>query len=300
VLIPSLTQSTFSDVLRGIYDGVADTPLQVHIGNTRYDPLEEERLVGQFLRQKPSAMIVSGVGQTPAARRMLTGSGCPVVQIMDLTDDPIDMVIGFSHARAGRLMTEHLIAQGYRRIAFLSGWMNSRSQGRLMGYRQALAEAGQAEPCAVHSLPEAALADIAASASPCERPVLDYARPSFGRELLRQALEQAPDLDAVFCNNDSLALGVLFECHARGLHVPTQLGIAGFNDLDFTDAAHPALTSVRTHRYRIGRMAVTALKDRLAGNAPGPRVVDVGVEVMARGSTDRRGVKARASGGQGP
>ncbi len=289
VLIPSLTHSTFTDVLRGIHDGAAEGALQVQVGNTRFDPAEEERLVELFLRQRPAAMIVSGTSQTPGARAALAAAGCPVVQIMDLTDDPIDMVIGFSHARAGRLMTEHLIAQGYRRIAFLSGWMNTRSHGRLMGYRQALAEAGLAEPCSVHSLSEAAVAGMVTRAAPGERPVLDFARPGFGRELLRQALAQAPTLDAVFCNNDSLALGVLFECQERGIAVPGRIGIAGFNDLDFADAAHPSLSSVRTHRYRIGQMAVAAVQDRLAGRPPGPAVVDVGVEIMARRSTARTG-----------
>lgn len=289
VLIPSLIHSTFTDVLRGIYDGVADSALQVQIGNTRYDPAEEERLVELFLRRRPAAMIVSGTGQTPAARAALAGAGCPVVQIMDLTDDPIDTVVGFSHARAGRLATEHLIAQGYRRIAFLGGWMNPRSMGRLMGYRQALAEAGLPEPCSVHSLPEAAIAGMVARAAPGERPVLDFARPGFGRELLRQALAQAPNIDAVFCNNDGLALGALFECRDQGIDVPGRLGIAGFNDLDFAEAAAPALSSVRTHRYRTGQLAVETILARLAGDGTGPRVIDLGVEVMPRQSTDRQG-----------
>ncbi len=292
VLVPSLTHSTFTDVLRGIDDGLAGTNLQMQVGNTRYDPAEEERLVGLFLRQKPAAMIVSGCAQTDTARQMLTQAGCPVVQIMDLSDNPIDRIIGFSHARAGRLITEHLIAQGYRRIAFLSGWMNTRSQGRLMGYRQALAEAGLSEPPSVHSLPESALAEFTEAATPGERPILDFARPAFARALLRRTLQQAPDIDAVFCNNDNLALGVLFECAAQGIAVPRRMGIAGFNDLDFTDATEPSLTSVLTHRYRNGMAAVTAIRASLAGEDPGPRVVDLGVEVMARRSTDRHGLLA--------
>ncbi len=289
VLIPSLTHSTFTDVLRGIYDGVDNTGLQVQIANTRYDAAEEERLVGMFLRQKPLAMIVSGVGQTPLARRMLEAAGCPVVQIMDVSHDPIDHIIGFSHEHAARRMTEHLIEEGYCRIAFLSGWLNPRSQERLLGYQRALAAAGLTEPCRAHSMPREVLAEIVASSTPSERPILDFSRPSFGRQLFRQALAEAPDLDAVFCNNDSLALGVLFECQARGIRVPEKVGIAGFNDLDFTDATFPSLSSVRTHRYRIGHAAVVAIQDRLAGRDLKDRIVDVGIEVMRRRSTDRRG-----------
>jgi len=286
ILVPSLSHTLFTDVLRGISDGVDGTTLQLQIGNTHFEPLEEERLVAGFLRQKPAAMIVSGTDQTPACRLLLQRAGCPVVQIMDLCPDPIDLVIGFSHEQAGLLMTEHLIEQGYRHIAFLSGWLNARSGGRLAGYRKALAAAGLREPCRVHSMPPGTLAAAATEMEPSERLSLDFAHPSFGRHLFRRALAEAPDLDAVFCNNDSLALGVLFECQAQGRRVPEDMGVAGFNDLDFAEAAHPALTSVRTHRYRIGNAAIAAIQDKQHRTE---RVVDVGVRLMCRHSTDRIG-----------
>lgn len=287
VLVPSLSHTVFTDVLRGVYDGVDGTKLQVQVGNTRYDPHEEERLVASFLRHKPAAMIVSGVDQTPAARAMLENAGCPVVQIMDVTDDPIQLCIGFRHDEAGRLMTEHLIAQGYRRIAFISGWMSIRSTGRLRGYRKALADAGLTEPCLTHSLSREELTRLAAMSEPGVPPFLEFSRPSLGREMFRRALASAPDLDAVFCNNDSLALGVLFECLAQGIDVPRDMGVAGFNDLDFTDACSPSLSSVRTHRYRNGYAAVTAVRQLMDGSYEGPNVVDLGVEIAARRSTQR-------------
>lgn len=289
VLVPSLLHTIFTDVLRGIYDGASDTPFQIQIGNTRNDPQEEERLISGFIRQKPAGLIVSGIDQVPASRRMLEQAGCPVVQIMDITDDPIDRIIGFSHVEAGRLMTEHLVAQGYRRIAFLGGWTNRRSRGRLVGYRQALAAAGLPEP---YSLQLHAAEDrnaFESIATWAERPFLEHSDPGFGRELFRIALGKAPDIDAVFCNNDSFALGVLFECIERGLRVPQDIGIGGFNDLDFAKATYPQLTSVRTHRYRIGNAAVAAIRDEIAGSGSQPRIQDLGTEVIARRSTDRNG-----------
>ena len=142
VLVPSLSHTVFTDVLRGVYDGVNGTKLKVQVGNTRYDAAEEERLIAGLLRQKPSALIISGVDQSSRSRSMLEAAGCPIVQIMDITEDPIQVVIGFRHRDAGRLMTEHLIAQGYRNIGFISGWMSDRSKERLHGYQSALAAAG--------------------------------------------------------------------------------------------------------------------------------------------------------------
>jgi LacI family gluconate utilization system Gnt-I transcriptional repressor len=108
-----------------------------------------------------------------------------------------------------------------------------------------------------------------------------------GRELLRQAKSRMPEIDAVFCNNDALALGVLFECLAAGIRVPEDLGIAGFNDLDVCEAAEPAISSVRTHRWRIGKEAVAAIRNRLDGNPPDARIVDVGFDIVQRRSTLR-------------
>jgi LacI family transcriptional regulator, gluconate utilization system Gnt-I transcriptional repressor len=284
VLVPSLSHTVFTDVLRGVYDGVDGTRLHVQVGNTRYDPAEEERLVGGLLRQKPSALIVSGVDQTATTRRMLESAGCPVVQIMDLTDDPIQVVVGFNHYQAGRVMTEHLIAQGYRHI---SGWMSGRSGLRLQGYRDALSAAGLSEPCQVHSVSREELLALAANDDPAVPAFLEFSRPSLGREMFRRAQAQAAKLDAVFCNNDSLALGVIFECHAQGIRVPDDIGIGGFNDLDFTDACSPSLSSVRTPRYRIGHTAVATARAMMDGSYKGPKMVDLGVDVIARLSTQR-------------
>jgi LacI family gluconate utilization system Gnt-I transcriptional repressor len=288
VLLPSLTHTVFTDVLRGVYDGVDGSRLQVQLGNTRYDPQEEERLVGLFLRQKPSAMIVSGTDQTARSRFMLERCGCPVVQIMDLSGDPIDHIIGFSHEAAGRRMTEHLIDRGYRDIAFLAGWISGRSNGRLRGYQQALAAVGREEAVQIFAVNDTGVRGAQPMPTmPADAASPEYATPAVGREIFRMMLESGARIDAVFCNNDALALGVLFECLRRGIRVPQDVGIAGFNDLDFMDAAEPALTSVRTHRYRIGHEAVMTIRRRLAGTDMPPRIVDVGVEIIQRRSTMR-------------
>lgn len=83
VLVPSLTNNVFAEVVRGLYDGLGDSHLQLHLGNTHYSGIEEERLLRVFLSQRPSALVVSGIDQTPAARAMLQKAGCPVVQIME-------------------------------------------------------------------------------------------------------------------------------------------------------------------------------------------------------------------------
>jgi LacI family transcriptional regulator, gluconate utilization system Gnt-I transcriptional repressor len=109
-----------------------------------------------------------------------------------------------------------------------------------------------------------------------------------GRDLFRDALAKGPTLEAVFCNNDDLALGVLFECHRASIKVPQTIGICGFNDLDMMQVAFPSVTSVRTHRYSIGRRAAAMALTAMSGERPGERIVDLGFELKARESTARR------------
>jgi LacI family gluconate utilization system Gnt-I transcriptional repressor len=269
VLVPSLTNVVFADVVRGIYDQLRDSSLQFQMGNTHYSALEEERLVKVFLSQKPAALIVAGIDQTASTRRMLEDADCPVVQIMETSDDPIDMLVGFSHFDGGREATRHLIGQGYMRIGFIGARMDPRTQRRLAGYRHAMEDAGLFDPALITTTPTPSSVTL-------------------GGQLLADALGRIPDLDAIFCNNDDLALGALFECQRSSIQVPRRLGICGFNDLDMMAVAFPTLTSVRTPRYAIGHCAVQLVLERLADKKV-DAITDLGFDLKARESTRRIG-----------
>lgn len=269
VLIPSVTNNVFSAVLRGIYDGAEDSLFHLQLGNTRYRLGEEEKLLRIFQSQKPAGLIVSGVDQSTSSRNILRAMDCPIVQIMELGSDPIDMMVGFSHYEGARAATQHLIEQGYRRIAFLGARMDPRTQRRLSGYRAAMEAAGVYEERLV-------LTTVTASSV------------TLGGEMIGDLWSRAADIDAVFCNNDDIAMGVLFECQRRHVDVPRQFGIIGFNDLEMMAAAHPALSSVRTHRYEMGRRAIRMLINAIEGRPDPERIVDLGFTLIARQSSARK------------
>jgi LacI family gluconate utilization system Gnt-I transcriptional repressor len=196
--------------------------------------------------------------------------GCPVVQVMETGGTPIDMMIGCSQTDAARAAVAHMIAQGYRRLGFLGARMDPRAQRRLAGYRAEIAAMGFAGPDRVVTTPEPSSITV-------------------GRRLMAEFLALHTDADAVFCNNDDVALGALFECQSRGIRVPAQMGIAGFNDLDMAEGAVPGITSVRTHRHRMGVEAVRMIEAALQGTRPADPVRDLGFTLMARDSTRRTG-----------
>ena len=269
VLIPSLANHVFSDVVRGLYAGLGNSNLQIQLGNTHYSEDEEERLVRLFARQRPSALVVSGIDQTDTTRLLLSEAGCPVIQIMEIGNDPIDLVVGFSQVDCGRVAAEHLLEQGYRRIAFIAARVDPRAQRRLDGYWAAMKRAGLDDPNL-----------IVTSAVPTSV--------SEGRVLFRDALERVPDIDAFFCGNDDIALGVLFECNRAGMAVPERMGIVGFNDIEMMAIAYPTVTSVRTPRFEIGRRAMNLVRAALSGTLIEERVVDLGFELQVRESSLRR------------
>lgn len=277
VIVPSLTNGVFDDYLSGIQDVLDPAGIQVLVSNVRYSKHEEEKAIQTLLGYYPEAMIVTGVDQTDRARGLLKNSGVPVVQTMDITDDPIDLNVGFDHAAAGAAAVRYLYERGHRRIAHLTALTDPRSQRRSAGYRQAMAALG---------LDTEGL--VAASATPTNVQA--------GGTLFSEVLAVAPEVTAVFACNDDLALGVLFECQRRGIRVPDDVAVMGFNDLEFCTTTVPPLSTVSTARRQMGTWAAETILEiiRGSGKRPAQSRVDVGFSIKARGST-RQAKKRRGS-----
>ena len=108
---------------------------------------------------------------------------------------------------------------------------------------------------------------------------------SLGRRGLAQLFERGARPTAVFCSSDLLAHGALEEARSRGLSVPRDLALVGFGDLEFTSHTTPALSTVRVDRAAIGRQAAELILARIQGAAQAGTVVDVGFEIIDRGTT---------------
>lgn len=266
VIVPSVTNNVFADVMAGIYSRAEGTDWQVQLGNSRYSPLEEERLVRTFLSQRPAGLIISGIDQSAATAAALRSASCRIVQVMETGPEPFDMMIGFSHLEASRAAARHLVAAGYRKPGFIAARLDPRTQRRLEGFRDIAREAGLIDPRRIITTPRASTVTL-------------------GCELTADLLARAPDTDAILCNNDDLAMGALFECQRRGIDVPRQIGICGFNDLEMMAVANPAVTSVKTYRLDMGQRAMEMMIAALSGEDPRETWVDLGFEVVARDST---------------
>lgn len=276
VLVPSLTNGVFADYLRALHDAFQPAGFQLLLLNSRYLPEEEERGIATLLSQHPEAIILAGVDQTAHSRRLLENAGIPVIQTMELTDDPIDINIGFSQIDAARTATRYLLSLGHRRIGHTAARLDARARRRMAGYSGAMAEAG---------LDGQSMLAATARASTFR----------LGAELFVEVLEKTPDLEALFCCNDDLALGAVFECQRRGIRVPDDISIIGFNDLEFCSSTFPTLTSVATPRHEMARRSAEIVLEiiRGSGQRPAGRRIDLGFTVMPRQSTRRNTAAGR-------
>lgn len=110
---------------------------------------------------------------------------------------------------------------------------------------------------------------------------------SLGGSLLADLLARTPDVDALFCNNDDLALGTMFEAQRRHISIPQELGICGFNDLEMMAVEEPSLTSIKIDRLGMGTSCIEMLLERLAKKDILSPIRNISYQLVTRESTSR-------------
>lgn len=266
-LVPSFTNIVYSSLLHGFSEIMRENGYQLMLSETGHDPDREQVLVETLLGRRPDGVLLTGVHHAPDARRVLIGSGVPVVEVWDISETPIDCCVGFSHGATGRAAADFAAGAGYRRAAVITAGDARAARRRDSFAKRFAALTGQAVERI--DLPPGTATLAQGRAALCE--LVDHR--GFGRTG-----------DVVFCSSDQYAHGVLTEALSRGLRVPDQIAVIGFGDQDFAAHTQPPLTTVRVDRDALGKAAAGALLQRLAHEAGLPQVIDVGFDLIRRGS----------------
>ncbi|MDI9332816.1 MAG: LacI family DNA-binding transcriptional regulator [Cytophagales bacterium] len=262
-IVPSTVMSVFMQTVETLNNTLFDAGYQLMLGQSSYSVEREEALLEAVIGRRPDGIFLAGILQPGRARTRLMASGIPVVESWDLTQTPIDMLIGFSHLEIGRAVAKHLIDKGRKHFAIvLAG--DERADRRATAFQQVARAQGLGEVFTVN--------------------VGDSRTLRSGRDSFIKILQGAPQTDAIFCSSDLLAMGVVTEAKARGIHVPKTLSVMGFGDVPFGADMEPALSTVRINGGDIGRMAAERLIDRAEGRKVDKPIVDVGFSIVARGS----------------
>jgi LacI family gluconate utilization system Gnt-I transcriptional repressor len=261
VIVPSLTNIVFPEVLRGVHAALHGTGIEAVVGISNYDMVTEEHLVASLLAWQPEAMMIAGFDHTDTARAMLEASGVRIAELMDIDSRPIDVAVGLSHRRAGFDTGRHLLGLGYRRFAYIGhDWTaDRRARLRYDGLVGALGEVG------------VALVDECRFDGPSSTLV--------GRDLLAKLLARTHDIEVVVFSNDDMATGGVFHCLGAGIRPKVDLAIFGFNGLDIGQALPTPLSTVRSNRFLIGKTATERLLVR-RDRPDEPEIIDTSYEIV--------------------
>jgi LacI family transcriptional regulator, gluconate utilization system Gnt-I transcriptional repressor len=268
-VIPAIGYTQHAEVIQGLSDILQENGIRLMIGHCGYSLEREEQIVTDFLERRPDAFYLTGSWHTPETRRLLGNSGIPVVECTNLTRNPIDCVVGYDNFEGARQVTHLLHGRGHRNIAVVTSARdaNDRVEDRLKGYLASCSELG----VDTHDL-----------VLRCENSFVG------GADAIDRILRRPQPIDLLLCTTDVMAVGAIFECQRRGIAVPRQLGICGFDDLPIASSINPALTTVSIDRIAMGRTAGNVLLKRLDGRLPMHGIVDVGFRIKERASTRRR------------
>ncbi len=247
VIVPSLGNFVFPEVLSGLTSALGTSRLQPVIGVSGYDQATEESVIREMLSWRPAGLVIAGLEHAKSARELLVNAPIPVVEIMDTDGNAIDYCVGISHLGAGGAMARAFVERGYRRIAYIGTRVpaDHRAQKRLRGFRQALANAGQRVAC--------------------ERFYNGTSTIAKGRELSAGLLADHPDTDAIYYSSDVLAVGGLMHCLSAGVSVPGQLALAGFNDLELLNGLPLRIATTNSFRFETGQAAAKAILNMADG-----------------------------------
>ena len=230
VLVPSLTNQVFANVIRGIEQITDKAGYQTMLAHYGYSEKKEERRIESLLSYNVDGIILSESQHSEKTKKMLKVANIPVIEIMDTTEVGIQQVVGFDNIAAAQAMVETMINRGHRNVVYFAARQDKRTRLRQQGYENAMAR---------HQLTPHVIA------------TKEHSSFTLGGELLHQALETFPQIDGIFCTNDDIAIGAIFECQRLGIQVPKQIAVAGFHGHDVGQSITPQLATVITPRLDI-------------------------------------------------
>lgn len=268
VVLPDLHGEFFSELMRGI-DAVAREREQLLLVSSYHRDPQELGVAIRAMRGRVDGMLVLAPFRDTSPLAQDIGSAQAAVL---LNTDFVDVGVGtiaLDNRGAARTMLEHLVRQGFRRIAFIAGPQEHFDAGeRLQGYREALA-------------------DLLPGVAPMVFEGNFDESGGFDAGLAIVAMDPRERPDAVFAGNDMMAIGCLCALHKAGLRVPEDIAVAGFDDIPLARYVHPGLTTMAVD---IADMGGLALRTLLAGReADTPREVRrIRTHLVERDSTRAR------------
>jgi DNA-binding LacI/PurR family transcriptional regulator len=264
----------FADIASGVEPVADGMGSMVVVCDTGGDQRRERRYLAQLEEQRVQGVLITPVGDDNEALLRLSRGGTPVVLVDSGTLRHQSCCVSVDDVLGGRLAMEHLVQVGFERIALVGGHEGIRQVAeRRHGAHLAMAAIASNESAIVSTIDTATLSIAAGRV--------------VGDQIVAMPTADRPN--GVFCANDLLALGVMQQLTRSGLRIPNDIGVMGYDDIDFAEAAIVPLTSLRQPRAELGRTAAQLLATELnEGSEHHHRHVIFEPELVVRESTAAR------------
>jgi LacI family repressor for deo operon, udp, cdd, tsx, nupC, and nupG len=266
VVVPDISNPFFSEVLRGIDEGLSSSGYGIIIANLGRTENNDSHYGGLIASgQVDGVILLCGrmLRSRDQARDIPVVAGCEIIPRVSIPQ------VDVANRDAARAATAHLLDLGHRRLAYISGPpRNILDRERKAGFLAALQQAKLPANRAIFFTGDFTFHSGAIAAD----------------ELLRMPPAKRPT--AVFAANDEMAIGLIKRLGEHGLVVPRDISVVGFDAIDFTDFCEPALTTVRQPRSEIGATAARLLIEAMNGESPArPAQIRLPAELVIRGTT---------------
>src|SRR5579863_1240057 len=279
-IVPTLGLGIFAEGVEALQNRLSESGYTLFIANSQYDQRRELQEMQSLIERGIDGIVLVGGSHGRELRALVQQAGVPVITTYVSKASGGIPAIGIDNERATREITEYLLGLGHVRFGAIANIpsSNDRSRARLDGIQRALSAAGiRIKPTQIvranHSLAQ-------------------------GRCALRQLHIDHPEIPAVICTTDTLAIGAVAEARKMGLSVPRMLSITGFDDVELSTQVDPPLTTIGVPAAEIGRGAADYLINAIAGR-PVPKSGLLPHRLVMRSSTappqtsDRQSRRAR-------
>jgi DNA-binding LacI/PurR family transcriptional regulator len=267
VIIPTITNPVFATVTKGIQDYARLRGYSIILGNTDYNEENELGLIHLLQEKRADGVILNGPWRDAPIVPLMKKTRLPFVITWQAIRDKDVNFVAFDNFQSAYRIVEYLIGLGHRRIGMIAGKfsVSERALLRWQAYGQCLED---------H--------DLAYDPKLVLEEGYSY---SEGKEAMTHLLDLPSRPSAVFCGNDILAIGAMVGAKERGLKIPQELSVAGFDDMEISAFYDPPLTTVAVPAYEMGGMAAKILIENLLGESQRPQQYVLKAKLIVRGST---------------
>lgn len=253
VIIPTISNPFYAAVMLGIEEAARKSGYHVLLCNSLQDGTLEDAYLKTLFEKQVKGVILSSISRNRKLLAQLIQMGLNVIAIDQKLDVPDVLQIEFDYRRGGHMAASYLLAQGHRRIGYVTAPLDRPSRQEIyQGFFEALHAAGIDK--------DDALVQIADEEERVYDGIYEFDN---GKLLTRNLLQAEQRPTAIFACNDLTAFGVINELSSSGLRVPDDISVVGFDNIEFSRMVTPALTTIKQPNYEMGKLACSMLLDRL-------------------------------------